>query len=101
MLSDFAKPGELALFHSCQQGFLLSCKGVHWSHIFVCLVFSLRNTEESPEAFSFKFPYASLCLCCQSPALAYVEEDGYSECSVQLKLRFEADVSALSNGVKS
>ena len=36
-----AKPGELASFHCCQQGLLLSSKGVHLlSHILVCLMFS-------------------------------------------------------------
>ena len=38
MFSDVAKPGELASFHCCQQGLLLSSKGVHLSHIFICLV---------------------------------------------------------------
>ena len=38
--------------------------------------------------------FASLCLCCQSPALTSVEEDGYSKCSVEFKLGLEADVSA-------
>ena len=76
--------------------------GIHLlSHIFVCLVFSLRNTEESPEAFRFKCLYTSLCLYCQSPAFASVEVDRYSELSVESKLGFEADVSALPDGVKS
>ena len=102
VLSDVAKPGELALFYCCQQGFLLSSKVVYLlSHIFICLVFSIQNAEESPEAFRFKCLYASLCLCCQSPALSSVEEDGYSKCSVEHKLGFEADVSALPDGVKS
>ena len=53
--SDVAKPGELTSFHCCQQGLLLSGKRVHLlSHIFLCLVFSLRNTEESRGAFGFK-----------------------------------------------
>ena len=40
--SDVAKPGEFASFHCCQQGLLLSSKGVHLlSHVFVCLVFSI------------------------------------------------------------
>ena len=100
--SDVAKPGELASFYCCQQGLWLSCQGVYLlSHIFVCLVFGLRNTEESPEAFRCKCLYASLCLRCQSPALASVEEDGYSKCSVEFKLGVEADVSALPDGVKS
>ena len=44
--SDVVKPGELASFHCCQQGLLLSSKGVHLlSHIFICLVFSMRNEE--------------------------------------------------------
>ena len=43
----------------------------------------------------------SLCFCCQSPALASIEEDGYNECSVKFKLGLEADVSALPGGVKS
>ena len=34
-------------------------------------------------------------------ALATVEGDGCSECSVEFKLGFEADVSALPDGVKS
>ena len=72
--SDVAKPGEFASFHCCQQGLLLSSEGVYLlSHIFVCLVFGLRNTEESPEAFHFKCLYTSLCLCCQSPALASID----------------------------
>ena len=104
-----AKPGELTSFHCCQQRLLLcqqrlllSSKGVTLlSHIFIYVVFGLRNTEESPEAFRFKCLYASLCFCCQSPALASVQEDGYSECSVELELGLEADVSALSGGVKS
>ena len=71
--SDVAKPGELTSFHCCQQGLLLSGKRVHLlSHIFLCLVFSLRNTEESRGAFGFKCLYPSLCLCCQSPGLASV-----------------------------
>ena len=42
--SDVAKPGELASFDCCQQGLLLSSKGVYLlSHIFVCLVFNVRN----------------------------------------------------------
>ena len=50
--SDVAKPGELALCYYCQQGLLLSLKGVYLlSHVFVCLVFKVRNAEESPEAF--------------------------------------------------
>ena len=98
---DVAKPGKLASFYCCQQGFLLSSGGVYLlSHIFVCLVFSIRIVEESPEAFRFKCLYASLCLCCQSPALASVEEDGYSECSVEFKYGFEADASTLPDGVK-
>ena len=82
--SNVAKPGELALFHCCQQGLVLSSKGVHLflSHIFICLVFNIQNTEESSEAFRFKCLYSSLCFRCQSLALASVEEDGYSECSV-------------------
>ena len=35
------------------------------------------------------------------PTLACVEEDGYSECSAEFKPGFEADVSALPDGVKS
>ena len=59
VLSDVAKPGELASFYCCQQGLLLSSKGVHLlSHMF--LVFNVRNAEESPEAFRFKCLYASL-----------------------------------------
>ena len=89
-------------FHFCQQGLLLSSEGVHLlSHIFICLVFGLRNTEESPETFNFKCLYASLCLCCQSPARISVVEGGYSECSVELKLGLEADVSALPDDDKS
>ena len=77
--SDVAKLGELASFHCCQQGFMLSGKGVYLlSHIFICLVFSIRNAEESPEAFCFKCLYMPLCLCCQSSALAFIE-DGYSQ----------------------
>ena len=30
--------------------------------------------------------YTSICFCCQSPALAPVEEDGYSECGLVWKL---------------
>ena len=51
VLFDVAKPGELASFHCCQQGLLLPSKGVYLlSHIFICLVFSVRNAGESPEA---------------------------------------------------
>ena len=64
--SDVAKPGERASFHCCQQGFLLSSKGVHLlSHMFICLVFRIQNVEESSEAFRFKYLYASLCFCCR------------------------------------
>ena len=52
--SNVAKPGELASFHCCQQGLLFS----------ICCLTRL---------------YASLCFCCQSPALASVEEAGYNE----------------------
>ena len=52
-------------------------------------MFNVRNAEESPEAFHFKCLHASLCLCSPSPVL----EDGYSKCSVEFKLGFEADVS--------
>ena len=38
------------------------------------------------------FLYASHFLCCQSPALASIEKDGYNKCSVEFKLGFEADV---------
>ena len=101
--SDVAKPGELASFHLCQQGLLLSSSGVHsLSHMFIYLVFSIRNAGKSFEAFRFKCLYASLCFCCQSPALASVEEDGYKlYSSVELELHVEADVSVLSGGVKS
>ena len=57
--SDVAKPGELAACYCCQQGLLLSNKGVYLSHIFVCLVFNVRNAEESPEAFRFKCTHLS------------------------------------------
>ena len=98
--SDAAKPGEFASCYCCQQGLLFSSKGVYLlSHIFSCFVFSVRNVEEFPEAFCFKCLHASLCLRCQSPALASVEEDGYSECSVEFKLGFEADVCALPDDV--
>ena len=73
--SDVAKPAELTSFHCCRQRLLLSSKGVSLlSHIFVCFMFSLRNAEESPEASRFKSLYVSLCLCCQSPALASIDE---------------------------
>ena len=95
-------PGELSSFHCCQQGLLLSSEGIHLlSHIFICFVFSIRNTEETAEAFHFKCLYAFLCICCQGPALASLEEDGYSECSVELQLDLEADVSALPDDVRS
>ena len=95
--SDVAKPGEVTSFHCCQQGLLLSSKGVYLlCHIFV--YFMLKNMKCGGV---FKYLYASLCICCQSPALAYVEEDGYSEGSVELKLGLQADVSALPDGVKS
>ena len=61
--SGVAKPGELASFHCCQQGFLLSskAKGVYLlPHIFVCLVFRIRNAKEFPEAFHFKCLYMFL-----------------------------------------
>ena len=94
-----AKRGELASFHCCQQGLLLSSKGIHLlSHIFICLVFSIQNAEESPEAFHFKCLSTSLCLSCQNPALASLKEYRY-KCSVEFKLCF--DVSALPDGVKS
>ena len=99
---DVAKPGQLASFYCSQQGLMLSVKGVHLlSHISICLVFNVRNVEESTEAFCFKCLYESLCLCCQCPALASVEEDGYSKCYVEFKLGFEADVSALTDVIKS
>ena len=101
--SNVVKLGEIASFQCGHQGqgLLLSSKEVHFlPHIFVCLVFSIY-TDESRGTFGFKCLYASLCLCCQSPALASVEEDGHSECSVELELCFEADVSALPYGVKS
>ena len=44
--------------------------------------FGEGNAEESPEAFHIIGLYTSLCLCCQSPALASVEEDGYCECFI-------------------
>ena len=47
------------------------------------------------DAFHSKCFYVSLCLSRQSAALASTEEDGYCECSVELKLDFEADTSAL------
>ena len=63
VLSDVAKPGECLSFHCCQQGLLLSGKGIHlFSH----------NIQESPEEFCFKCLYMSLCLCCQSLALAFI-----------------------------
>ena len=43
--------------------------------------------------------FASLCLCCQGPAIASVEEDGYSECTAELELGLETDVSALPDVV--
>ena len=93
-LSDAAKPGELASFHYCQKGILLSSNGVHLlSRIYSFILCSVYEMWRSL--------YACLCFCCQSPALASVEEDGYSECSVELELRFEADVSAFPDGVKS
>ena len=46
------------------------------SHIFIRFVFGVGNVEEFPEACNFKCLYAFLCLLCQSPALAYVEEGG-------------------------
>ena len=98
MSSDVTKPGELASFHCYQQGLLLSNKGVHLlSHIFICVACCMRNAEESPGAKNV----CTRFFCYQSPALTSVDEDGYSECFVQLKLRFEADVSALPDGVKS
>ena len=100
--SDVAKPGELASFYCCQQGFLLSSEGVYLlAHIFVCLVFNVRNAEKSPEAFRFKCFYGYFCLCCQSAAFASVEKDGHSECSVECRLGFEADVSVLPDVVNS
>ena len=42
--------------------------------------------------------YASLCLCCQSPALESIEEDGYNECSV--RAWFLEAVYALPDDVK-
>ena len=99
--SDVAKPGEVSSFHCCQKGLLLSSRVHMLSHILVCLVFNIRNAEETPDAFCFKSLYASLCRCCQSPALASLQEDGYSKCYVKFKLGFEADVSALPDGVKS
>ena len=57
--------------------------------------------EESPEAFHFKCLYTSLCICCQSPALASIDEDGYCECYIELKLGLEVDASALPDDVKS
>ena len=62
--SDVAKPGELASFYCCQQGFLFSSKGVHLlSHILVCFVFNVRNAEVFPEEFCFKCLYASEQAC--------------------------------------
>ena len=74
--------------------FLLSNKEIHLlSHIFVYFGFGITHVEESPEAFHFKCVYASLRLCCQSPVLAYTEEDTACKCLVELKLDLEADVS--------
>ena len=53
-------------------------------------VLRVRNTEESFEAFNSKRLYASLCLSCQNHLAS--KEDG--DCSVELKLDLEADVSA-------
>ena len=71
-------------------------KGSHIYIRFVCL----RDAVESPEAFHFKCLYAYLSLCCQSPALESIEENGDYECSVEVKLDLEADVSALPDDVK-
>ena len=68
--SDVAKPAELTLLYYRQQGLLLSSNAVYLlSHIFVCLVFNVRNVEASREAFRFKCLYSSLCFCCQSRIL--------------------------------
>ena len=83
----FCKPGELASFYCCQQGLFLSSKGVYLlSHIFVCLVFNVRNAGESPEAFRFKCLYASLCIAA---------EGGYNKSSIEFKQGFVADLSVI------
>ena len=64
-------------------------------------MFNIRNAEEFPEVFLFKCLYASLCICCQSPTLASVEEDEHIEWFVEHELGLEADVSALPDDVKS
>ena len=51
--------------------------------------------------YSWKKHHVCTRLCCQSPALASIEEDGYRECSVELALHFEADFSTLPDGVKT
>ena len=70
--------GGLTSFHGCQQGLLLFSYGINLLFrifVFMCFVFNIRN--ESPGAFRFKCLYATVCLCCQSPALASVEEGGF------------------------
>ena len=59
-------------------------------------MFRERNAEVSPETFHFKCLCASLCLCCQSPALASIEGGGYCECPVEINLDLEAGDSAQS-----
>ena len=54
---------------------------VSYVHLFYV---QCTKAEEFPESRRFKCLYASLCLCCQSAALA----------SVELKLGLEAHVSA-------
>ena len=46
------------------------------------------------------FVFVSLFLLSESSP-PYAEEDGYSECSVELEFLFEAGVSALPDGIKS
>ena len=65
-------------------------------------MFGVRNVEESPEEFHFKCLNASLslCLCCKSPALASVEEDGCCKSYVELKLDLEITAIYIFNEVK-
>ena len=94
---DVVKPGELVSFYCCQQGLLLSSKGGYvLSHIFVCLHSVYEMWRSLLKHFvSNVYMHLSVSAVMQSPALVSIEEDGYSKCSVESKLGFEADISAL------
>ena len=99
--NDVTKTRELVSFSCRQRGFCFPEMGSTrcLTHSFVlCSVYEIRSRL-------LKHFVPNVCtrlsLCCQSPALASTEEDGYSKCSAEFKLGFEANVSALPDVVKS